>query len=87
MVEEFNAIRGGSNEEDLCWLKQNADFRWPPFNSGVVNANGGIESCDGTACAWEYINPNCTSPIGQYSGCNRQVASFLGATRICSYYG
>ena len=87
-VQEFLATRGGSNEEDLCWFKENGDVSWPPVNWNAVNANNGVNICDNnSSCGWNYTNPYCTSPSGQYSGCNRQVTTYPAAGAICREYG
>lgn len=85
-VDEFLAIRGGNNEEDLCWMKKNFDSNW--LGWPAVNATNGINSCDNsTNCSWNYTNLYCSSPAGVYSGCNRQVSTYKSAENNCGSYG
>ena len=77
--DEFLAIRGNSDEQDLCITKRNISKQ----DIGQVDTPAG-QSCGTEFCCWTTGGHDCTAGNGNYSGCARKVCA--PGTDICRYY-
>ena len=88
LSDEFLAIRGAENEEDLCWTKYNATFGayTPGVSDRTLNAK---ENCTTTSCCWKTsVGSHCsnyTATGGAPKGCERPVCNYFGAQKTCKY--
>ena len=80
LSDEFLAIRGSSDETDLCITKSNITHNIIPLN----------QRCDSTECCWEADKGGdyCAPPRqgNAASGCGRPVCNSSGGEYACLYY-
>ncbi|HIQ88822.1 TPA: prepilin-type N-terminal cleavage/methylation domain-containing protein, partial [Candidatus Galligastranaerophilus faecipullorum] len=91
LSDEFLAIRGSSDETDLCYTKRNLsypDVVGAPVLELAPNIAQG-ETCIKTGmCCWNGNNSGCSAPTSgsAATGCNRAVCTYNGARQVCGAY-
>ena len=97
LSNEFLAIRGSSDETDLCYMRGFLDPDDASQNSTcfvkVLNPN---ETCTHVTCVWRYKNPitsevsyqaqASTSTNGALATTNRGIYTLVGAQNACLFY-
>ncbi len=91
LSDEFLAVRGSTNETDLCYTKRNLSY---PDTIGAQtvemdpNLNQG-QTCTRTGvCCWNGDANSCSAPAsgGAATGCNRAVCTLEAASQVCGAY-
>ena len=91
LSDEFLAIRGSSDETDLCYTKRNLSYP-DVVGAPVLELDPNLEqgqTCTRTgACCWNGNSTGCSAPASgdAATGCNRPVCTFNAANQVCSAY-
>ena len=89
-ADDFHAIRGASDESDLCITKENIDIVTKE-GTGVIYGSAMLErgqTCTSNNCCWKGAELECSTISEGYSGCNRSVCTLPAASQVCqAHYG
>ena len=93
---EFLAIRGASDESDLCYMRRYLNTETDQCAKCYVTTLNSGQTCSGGSCAWRFKNSSTGSSLyggstgstttGGLPGTNRMVFTLTAAGNACNYY-
>ena len=94
--DEFLAVRGASDESDLCYMRGYLNSETDSCASCYVTVLNSGQTCSGGSCAWRFKNSTNGADLyggsknytttGGLPGANRMIYTLTAAKNACTHY-